>query len=86
MIRIKKVLEISLQDDSIWSSFRDWLILFAAILDDEYILIQCILKWPNNLYSAVRNMNSFHSCYLLMSHQILSNLYILYSITPLVNQ
>ena len=74
MIRIKKVLEISIQDDSIWSSFRDWLILFAAILDDEEILLQCILKWPNSLNSAVRNMNSYSQMFNNESSNIVKSL------------
>ena len=75
MIRIRKVLEISLQDDSIWSSYRTWLLLFAAVLDDEDILVECILKWPNSLSSAVRNMNSYSQMFNNESSNIIKSLY-----------
>ena len=72
---IKNVLEYSLQDDSIRSSYRAWLLLFAAMLDDEDILVECILKWPNSLSSAVRNMNSYSQLFNNESSNIIKSLY-----------
>ena len=75
MIRIKKVFEISLPDNSLRSSYRTWLVLFAAVLDDEDILVECILKWPNSLSSAVRNMNSYSQMFNNESSSIIKSLH-----------
>jgi hypothetical protein len=51
------------------------LVLFAAVLDDEDILVECILKWPNSLSSAVRNMNSYSQMFNNESSSIIKSLH-----------
>jgi len=63
---------MSLQDESIW---RTWWLLFAALLDDENFLVECILKWPNSLSSAVRNINSSPQVFNNESSKIINSLH-----------
>ena len=72
---IKNVLEYSLQDDSLRSSYRTWLLLFAAVLDDEDILVECILKWSNSVSSAARKMNSDLQMFKNKSSSIIKSLH-----------
>ena len=69
------MLEYSLRDDSLRSSYRTWLLLFAAVLDDEDILVECILKWFNSVSSAARNMNSYLQMFKNESSNIIKSLH-----------
>jgi hypothetical protein len=68
-------LEYSLHDDIIRSGYKTWLLLFAAGLDDEDILVECILKWPNSLSSAVRYLNSNSEIFNNESSNIIKSLH-----------
>ena len=72
---IKNVLEYSLHNNNIRSSYKTWLLLFAAGLDDEDILVKCILKWPNSLSSAVRYLNSYLEIFNNESSNIIKSLH-----------